>query len=113
MSIDKYDRALEQALTGMDEPMDLHNIVSAFLQVAGERIEREELAELILGADRNAPGRRTFHLRLSMWDAESDAAWTGGTAARTPERRAVVMKRLGRERRRGVSHQRGLPGLYR
>ena len=95
MSIDKYDRALEQALTGMDEPMDLHNIVSAFLQAVGERIEREELAELILGADRNAPGRRTFHLRLSMWDAESDAAWTDGTAARTPERRAVVMKRLG------------------
>lgn len=95
MSIDKYDRALEQALTGMDEPMDLHNIVSAFLQAVGERIEREELAELILGADRNAPGRRMFHLRLSMWDAESDAAWTDGTAARTPERRAVVMKRLG------------------
>ena len=95
MSIDKYDRALEQALTGMDEPKDLFTIVSAFLQVDGERIEREELAELILGADRNAPGRRTFHLRLSRWDAESDAAWAAGTAARTPERRAVVMTRLG------------------
>lgn len=95
MSIDKYDQALRQALDGMDAPMDLHIIVSAFLQAAGERIEREELAELILGADRNAPGRRTFHLRLSRWDAESDATWTDGTAARTPERRAVVMKRLG------------------
>ena len=107
MSIDKYDQALKQALDGMNVPMDLHGIVSAYLQAVGEVIAREEIPDLILSAERNAPGRTKFHLRLSEWDAEKDAAWTDGTAARTPERRAVVMKRL------GVSHQRGLPGLRR
>ena len=95
MSIDKYDRALEQALKGMDEPTDLHTIVSAFLQAVGETITREEIAELILSADRNVPGRTRFHLRLSEWDAEKEAVWTDGTAARTSERRALIMKRLG------------------
>nr|WP_314846226.1 Z1 domain-containing protein [Schaalia odontolytica] len=95
MSIDKYDQALKQALDGMNVPMDLHGIVSAYLQAVGEVIAREEIPDLILSAERNAPGRTKFHLRLSEWDAEKDAAWTDGTAARTPERRAVVMKRLG------------------
>ncbi|WP_159076799.1 hypothetical protein, partial [Mycobacterium tuberculosis] len=92
MSIDKYDQALKQALDGMNVPMDLHGIVSAYLQAVGEVIAREEIPDLILSAERNAPGRTKFHLRLSEWDAEKDAAWTDGTAARTPERRAVVMK---------------------
>lgn len=95
MSVDQYDKALEQALTGMGEPMDLHTIVSAFLMATGETITREEIPELILGADRNAPGRRKFHIRLSEWDAERNAAWTGGSAARTPERRELIMRLLG------------------
>ena len=95
MSIDKYDQALKQALDGMNVPMDLHGIVSAYLQAVGEVIAREEIPDLILSAERNAPGRTKFHLRLSEWDAEKDAAWTDGTAARTPERRAGGLERPG------------------
>lgn len=95
MSTDQYDKALEQALTGMGEPMDLHPIVSAFLIAMGETIAREEIPELILDADRNAPGRRKFHIRLSEWDAEKDAVWTSGTIERTTERRDLIMRLLG------------------
>lgn len=95
MSIDQYDEALEQALTGMSGPIDLHTIVSAFLIPTGETISREEIPELILGVDRNAPGRRKFHIRLSEWDAEVDAAWIEGTTARTAERRDLILRLLG------------------
>ncbi len=95
MSIDQYDKALEQALTGMDGPIDLHPIVSAFLMSTGGTITREEIPDLILDSDRNAPGRRKFHIRLSEWDAEKEAAWAGGTAERTAERRALIMNHLG------------------
>ncbi|MDO4900909.1 Z1 domain-containing protein [Actinomyces sp.] len=95
MSVDQYDKALEQALTGMDDPMDLHPIVSVFLAPTGETIAREEVPGLILDADRNAPGRRKFHIRLGEWDAEKDAVWTDGTVERTSERRALIMRLLG------------------
>ena len=95
MSADQYDKALEQALTGMNDPMDLHPIVSAFLAPTGETIAREEIPDLILDEDRNAAGRRKFHIRLSEWDAEEDSAWTDGTTARTNERRALIMRLLG------------------
>ncbi|BAW92201.1 hypothetical protein CHIBA101_0329 [Actinomyces sp. Chiba101] len=94
MSIDQYDEALEQALKGMNAPRDLHPIVSVFLPT-GETVEREEIQELILGVDRNAPGRRKFHIRLSEWDAEVDAAWIEGTTARTAERRDLILRLLG------------------
>lgn len=95
MSQDQYDKALEQALTGMSDPMDLYPIVSAFLAPTGEAIARKEVPDLILGADRNAPGRLKFHIRLSEWDAEKNAAWTDGTTERTDERRRLIMDRLG------------------
>ena len=95
MSVDQYDKALEQALTGMSDPMTLHPLVSAFLAPTGETITSEEIADLILDAGPNAPGRRKFHLRLSEWDAEKEAAWTDGTVARTPERRELIVSLLG------------------
>lgn len=95
MSVDQYDEALEQALTGMSGPKNLYSIVSAFLELVDKTITREEIPDLILNADRNAPGRLKFHIRLSEWDAERDAAWTGGTTERTDERRELIMSLLG------------------
>ena len=95
MSIDQYDKALEQALTGMADPMDLHPVVSVFLMPSGGTIAPDEIPDLILGADRNAAGRRRFHIRLSQWDAQKEGSWLGGTAAHTPERRELIMHLLG------------------
>ena len=95
MSIDPYDKALEQAMTGMSDPMDLHPVVSVFLAPSGATIARDEIPDLIVGADRNAPGRRQFHIRLGQWDAQKDGAWCVETAAHTPERRALILRLLG------------------
>ena len=95
MSIDQYDKALEQAMTGMSDPMDLHPVVSVFLEPSGATIARDEIPDLIVGADRNAPGRRRFHIRLGQWDAQKDGAWCVETAAHTPERRALILRLLG------------------
>lgn len=95
MSIDQYDRALEQALRGMDGPIALQPLVSAFLAPSGETIASDEIPGLILDADRNSAGRQKFHIRLSGWDAEKDGAWAKGTSAYTPERREVIMELLG------------------
>lgn len=95
MSIDQYDSALEQALRGMNGPMELHPLVSVFLTPSGETIASEEIPGLILDADRNSAGRQRFHIRLSEWDAERDAVWIGTTAARTSERRELIMSLLG------------------
>ena len=95
MSIDQYDKALKQAMTGMSDPMDLHPVVSVFLAPSGATIARDEIPDLIVGADRNAPGRRQFHIRLGQWDAQKDGAWCVETAAHTPERRALILRLLG------------------
>ena len=93
MGDDAYGRALEQALSGMTAgPMPLHAIVAAFLTASGQMIAPEEIPGLILDSDPNDPGRVRFHLRLAEWDAAKDVAWAAGTAPRTGERRALILR---------------------
>lgn len=97
MGHDSYNKALQQALSGMTEgPMSLHRVVSAFLPV-GKTIDPEEIPELLLDRDVNAPGRRDFHLRLTAWDAARGVAWAEHTAPRSSERRTLILVALGLE----------------
>ena len=96
MSTDAYGQALEQALLGMTRgPALLHPIVSAFLASSGGTIASEEIPDLVLDADTNAPERIRFHIRISEWDAEKDVSWAEGTAPGTGERRRLVLELLG------------------
>ena len=75
MPADVYGRALYKALNGMtDGPETLHPIVSAFLVRSGQTISPEEIPELVLDADTNAPERTQLHIRISQWDAEKDVS---------------------------------------
>ena len=96
MSTDAYGQALEQALLGMTRgPALLHPIVSAFLASSGGTIASEEIPDLVLDANTNAPERIRFHIRISEWDAEKDVIWAEGTAPGTGERRSLVLDLLG------------------
>jgi hypothetical protein avisC_05682 len=96
MPADVYGRALYKALNGMtDGPETLHPIVSAFLVRSGQTISPEEIPELVLDADTNAPERTQLHIRISQWDAEKDVSWAEGTAPGTSERRNLVLELLG------------------
>jgi hypothetical protein avisC_05682 len=96
MANDAYGLALEQALLGMTRgPMPLHPIVSVFLDPDGEMVAPEEIPDLILDADANAPERIRFHIRISEWDADKDASWAAGTTSGTDERRKRILELLG------------------
>lgn len=94
---DVYSRAVRASLRLMGEegPELLLELVQGRLRKAGESITADDLVELLTTGDVNAAERVAFHLTLARWDAEEEPEWSGGTDARTSERRAHILELLG------------------
>lgn len=84
---DKLEPILSQALAGMNAgPRPLMKAIDFYAEQAGTGDSVRELPKRI-GAGPNDEVRKLLNDRLSIWDHEGNAAWTGATTPNTIARR--------------------------
>ena len=95
----QIELAIRAAFDGMREvgPDDLIAFVNLRLRRAGTHLSEDEVIDVILNGDPNAPVRKAAHFCLAGWDSKqaTSAEWTEGTEAGSRERRAIVFDLLG------------------
>lgn len=95
---DEITTAVTRALDGMDSggPDALLATVGFHLRKSDVTLSEEQLVDVLLDPDPNAPERVKFHLALATWDKERpvESRWNEGTAPTTKARRSRIHERL-------------------
>src|SRR5689334_993274 len=88
--------AYRDALRVMERggPRPLHELAS-LLSATPATADDDGLLGYLSSAEVSDPLRTDFHVALATWDAAKEAEWAGHTAARTLQRRALILDLLG------------------
>lgn len=97
MTDQNLQQAVRAVFDGMRDvgPSKLLSKVNAWLDDVDESADEAAIIDAIVGADGNAPARKSAHTCLAQWDAVGEAHWTDDTPSKSEARRILVYTRLG------------------